>query len=104
MDNSKYALCPRGTGPTSYRIYEAIQMGCVPVYIGDNFWLPFSDELNWFEFCCFLHVKHISALDCALSDVGLRYDKMQARLAEVYKSHFSQDACCEQISRRIEQL
>lgn len=35
MARSVYALCPRGFGPTSFRIMEALQYGTIPVYISD---------------------------------------------------------------------
>ena len=50
MSRSVFALCPRGYGRTSYRMYEALQLGCIPVYIHDESWLPYADELDWREF------------------------------------------------------
>lgn len=37
MSQSKFALCPRGYGATSFRIQEALQYGAIPVYISDDF-------------------------------------------------------------------
>jgi hypothetical protein len=37
MSQSKYALCPRGYGKTSFRIQEALQYGAIPIYISDEF-------------------------------------------------------------------
>ena len=44
---SKFVLCPRGYSATSYRMYEAFQYGAVPVYISDEFILPWEDDLDW---------------------------------------------------------
>jgi hypothetical protein len=47
MDESVFALCPRGYGKTSFRICEALQYGAIPVYISngdDNFIFPFPDQ------------------------------------------------------------
>lgn len=33
---SKFMLCPRGYGLSSFRVSEAFQLGCVPVIISDN--------------------------------------------------------------------
>lgn len=44
MSRSSLALAPRGTGPTSFRLYEAMALGAVPVYIwegGRAPWLPY---------------------------------------------------------------
>lgn len=40
LSSSVFALCPRGYGPTSFRICEALQYGCIPVYISDEFLEP----------------------------------------------------------------
>lgn len=36
MSMSKYVLCPRGYGASSFRIQEALQYGATPVYISDE--------------------------------------------------------------------
>ena len=33
--NTKYALCPPGTGPSTIRLYEAMAAGCIPVVFND---------------------------------------------------------------------
>lgn len=43
LARSKYALCPRGYGQTSFRIQEAIQYGAVPVYISDQHIFPYNN-------------------------------------------------------------
>ncbi len=40
LSRSIFALCPRGYGPTSFRIAEAIQYGAIPVYISDYLIFP----------------------------------------------------------------
>lgn len=44
MARSVFALCPRGYGKSSFRIAEAIQYGAIPVYVSDEFVLPYNDE------------------------------------------------------------
>ena len=44
MDNSKYSLCPRGFGRTSYHVMETLQMGYIPIQIySDIPWLPYHE-------------------------------------------------------------
>jgi hypothetical protein len=38
--NAKFALCPAGTGLSSFRIYEAMQAGRAPVVIADGWAAP----------------------------------------------------------------
>lgn len=48
------ALCPRGSALGSYRFYEAMQLGVVPIMISDYDFRPFKDKINWDEFSYFL--------------------------------------------------
>lgn len=42
LARSKYALCPRGYGQSSFRIQEAIEYGAIPVYISDEHIEPYN--------------------------------------------------------------
>ncbi len=52
LGNTKYSLCPRGTGPSTIRIWESMAMGSYPVILSDILKMPmsrqFSDEL-WLQ-------------------------------------------------------
>lgn len=47
--DSAFVLCPRGAGPSSYRLYETMQLGRAPVVISDA-WVP-HDGPAWDSFC-----------------------------------------------------
>lgn len=51
MERSVFSLCPRGYGKTSFRLYEAIHLGSIPIYLSDDHWLPYSDIIDWTDFC-----------------------------------------------------
>jgi hypothetical protein len=40
LARARFAWCPRGYGVTSYRLYEAMRLGAIPVYVSDRHWLP----------------------------------------------------------------
>lgn len=42
---SKFVLCPRGLGPSTFRLYETMAAGRVPVIISDQ-WLP-PERIPW---------------------------------------------------------
>lgn len=47
MKNSKLQLSPRGFGRSAFHIYEALQMGLVPVYVyDDEEWIPYIGSPN----------------------------------------------------------
>ena len=62
MSKSYFSLCPRGYGPTSFRLYESIAAGVVPVYISDSHFLPFTDIVNWKDFSLILKPRKINKL------------------------------------------
>ena len=45
LGDTKYSLCPRGTGPSSIRIWESMAMGACPVVISDFLKMPLEREL-----------------------------------------------------------
>lgn len=45
MLESAFVLCPRGCGVSSYRLFETMQLGRVPVILSDNYTLPRGP--NW---------------------------------------------------------
>ena len=98
MERSVFSLCPRGYGPTSFRTYEAMQLGSIPVYIYDKPWLPWQDQINWTEISVLLHQSRISEIDLVLSSYSeQRIEKMQNRIAEVYNEYFTLDGTCKKI-------
>jgi hypothetical protein len=60
--SSIFTLCPRGYGPTSFRLYEAMQVGSIPVYIYDKPWLPYQQELDWRKLCVMIHTSRAKHL------------------------------------------
>ena len=99
---SKFLLCPRGYGLNSFRLYEAFQLGCVPVIITDEFFLPWSDELDWSEFAILIHEDNIKDIYDILSNIDdQRYQTMLDNGVNLYKDYFTLNGVCEQIYRRI---
>jgi len=47
LARSKLALSPRGYGGSSFRFFEALQMGAVPWLIGEEDVRPFKSQIDW---------------------------------------------------------
>lgn len=63
MARSTFSLCPRGLGRASFRLYEAMALGSIPIYIWDDReWLPFQDRLDWSEFAISLPIDAMDEL------------------------------------------
>ena len=101
-NRSKFLLCPRGYGLNSFRLYEAFQLGCVPVIITDKFFLPWEDELDWSEFSVLIHEDMIPEIHDVLSTIDDEYyHHMLNNGSKLYKDYFTLNGVCEQICRRI---
>jgi hypothetical protein len=48
---SDYTLCPRGGGNWSYRFYETLCLGRVPVFFNTDSVLPYEPLINWRDYC-----------------------------------------------------
>lgn len=97
--DSVFTLCPRGFGRTSYRLYEAMQLGSIPVYVYDDYpWLPWSDRLDWSRLCVLVPAARIPELETILrSYTRERIAGMLAYTEQVYPGHFTMAGCCVQI-------
>ena len=48
MQSSKFSLCPRGYGRTSFHVMETLQMGLIPIHVymkEDIPWLPYANSI-----------------------------------------------------------
>jgi hypothetical protein len=100
---SRFVLCPRGYGASSFRLYETMQLGAVPVYISDRFWLPWTHELNWNDFCVIIPEEHIGNIHDILTSIDDEtYQKMQNKIKEVYSNYFTMEGMCSKILQMLE--
>jgi hypothetical protein len=88
---SYFILCPRGWSPTSYRLYEAMQLDRVPVYISDNFLLPYENEIDWNRMCVLITPNQLNDLEEILKK-EIRsgdYEKKTKYIKSIYSKYFS---------------
>lgn len=90
MGASLFSLCPRGLGPTSFRIAEAMSLGSIPVYIWEKWkWLPYEEELDWSSFAIVAEVGEMEAVKRRIRTMGEEeIRKMQANIAKIYADRF----------------
>ena len=99
---SKFTLCPRGYGKSSFRLYEAMQLGSVPVYVSDQHYLPWSDEIDWSEFSVLIKPDQIPDIKEILTSYSdQKINKMVKTAQSIYDKYFSLDGMCIQIAKRL---
>jgi hypothetical protein len=99
---SKFCLAPRGYGRSSFRFFEAIQLGTIPVYFWDDKkWLPYQDTVDYSMFSICIQEKDISHTYEILSGVSeVKYGQMMTELKRI-QNVFRLEWMCEYIKRRL---
>ena len=95
---SKFALAPRGYGRSSFRFFEILQLGTIPVYLwNDVDWLPFKDVVDYEKFSIVLNVKDIGKLDDILKNIDEeKYNRMLEEYNKI-KKYFTLEGMYEKI-------
>jgi hypothetical protein len=50
MIDSDYVLCCRGSGNYSFRFYEALSCGRIPIFVDTDCMLPYDFEIDWHKY------------------------------------------------------
>ncbi len=101
LHESIFTLCFRGYGANSFRIAEAMQFGSIPVYISDEFIIPFGIDFN--EFGILITHENANRIDEVLKSVP--YEDIiskQDKLKEVYEKYYTYQGCYDQIIKALE--
>lgn len=98
---SRFTLCPRGVGTSSYRLFEAMRAGSVPVIFSDELVLP--EGPDW-EKCS----VRIAEADADRTEGILRRIKnpeaMGADAARAFQEFFSEQRLLVNLARELEAL
>ena len=103
MRESYVALAPRGNGGSSFRFYEAMQLGVVPCHIGEPDVRPFPDVIDWDM--CSLYLPSPHGLRDLLTGIPKgRLLEMGACAARVYDEHLRYGQWCRYVIEALETL
>jgi len=95
---SKFIFCPRGVGSSSFRLYQTMMVGSVPIETGMNDY-PFDEEVDWDTFCIRGDLSNLYSLIEKSKNINFEYfrnngmefwdkycrhDEMKKRLEEKY--------------------
>ena len=99
---SIFGLAPRGYGKTSFRLYECMQLGTIPVYIYDDKFIPFEEDIDWNEFSVLISINDLQNLDnilCSYTDDRIK--QMQNNLYKYWIENFTMESICKKIISKI---
>jgi hypothetical protein len=102
LESSIYALCPRGYRPSSFRLYEALQLGTIPIIVWDETkWLPYEEMIDWSSFAVVVQKEDMSNIPNILAQKNV--SELQENLAKV-KHMFTYQYVLQYIINRVQKL
>jgi Exostosin family len=87
-----YALCVRGGGNFSFRLYEALSLGRIPVFINTDCVLPWENLIPWRELCVWVELKDLPRIGNIVAEQHTSlnqktFTERQRRCREVWEKH-----------------
>jgi hypothetical protein len=102
MARSKFVLCPRGAGPSSFRIFETMAAGRVPVILSDQ-WVPPAGP-DWENCAVFTPEKQVEELGMVLETQEERFPRMAAAARREWEEWFAPEALFHRMTEALKDI
>jgi hypothetical protein len=100
---SWFSLAPRGYGLQSFRFFEILQLGSIPVFVYDSEWFPFKDYVDWSTFSVCVHEKNISDIPSILNSLTIEQRvELIKNGNKVYKEFFTLEQTSKYILKTLQ--
>lgn len=66
--HNDYNICLRGAGNYSYRFYETISAGRIPLFVNTDCALPYDFVIDWKKYCVWVEASDVNRVDEILLD------------------------------------
>jgi Exostosin family len=93
---SDYTLCPRGGGNWSYRFYETLCLGRIPVFFNTDCVLPYESSIHWRDYCVWVEGDEMERtaqdiLHHYQSHTAEEFIALQRRCRQLWRDYLSLD-------------
>ena len=102
LARSKLVLCPRGMGFSSYRLYETMRMGRVPVILSDN-WVP-PLGVNWDSFAVFVSEQDLNNIRHIMEEFEQSWEERGKLAREAWETFFAPDVLFHYIIEQCKEI
>jgi len=103
--DSKFGLAPRGNGRGSFRFYELLKLGVIPIYLWDDIeWLPYKEYIDYSSFSISINSNEIHTLEPLLRSISNERITLMLEEYEKVKHWFTPDGLCEYILNKFDSL
>ena len=101
--NSIFTLCPAGYGSWTYRFFQSINWGSIPVLFSDGYIKPFKNFIDYDSFTITLPEKDILSVDKILRKISEKdIEKLQFNLRENLK-YFTKKYFFKMLTKNLEE-
>ena len=88
LENSVFALVPRGDTEFSYRLLEVMSFGCIPIIISDGLIPPFDRLINWEDCAIRIPENRITRIPDLIGAISPgRIAEMQLAVRHIYSTY-----------------
>lgn len=103
LQNNIFILCPRGCGNFSYRFYETMCFGRIPIFINTDCVLPFEDSINYKNEIPFIEENELHLLNDKIKEYCEKHDLMekQKKCRKIWEDHFSPNGFLENLKKEL---
>ena len=99
--SSKFTLCPRGYGKTSFRLYEALKLQSIPIYIYDECFLPYTELLDWSKMAILIHINDINQLYSIITSITETQINEMRNYYTKYEYLFTYQGMCNYVLKKV---
>jgi hypothetical protein len=94
MVDSDYTLCVRGAGNFSYRIYETLSCGRIPVFVDTDCVLPYDSVIDWKSHCLYVDESDIARIGERVAEFHASlspaaFEDLQRRCRKLWEDYIS---------------
>lgn len=91
ISESQFVLCPAGFGPSTYRLFETMEMGRVPVILSDEWVPPLGPQ--WDQFSIRIPERAAGEIPSILSSFSSRHEEMGRKARVAWEQWFAKRVC-----------
>jgi hypothetical protein len=106
MIDSDYTLCVRGAGNFSYRLYETLSCGRIPVFVDTDCVLPYDSVIRWKDYCVYLDESEVARIGDRVAEFHAKlspsgFEELQRECRKLWKNYISPEGFFRNFHRHL---
>lgn len=107
LRESDYGLCVRGSGNFSFRFYETLCMGRIPVFVDTDCVLPLDFDIEWRDYCVWVEADDVGRIGDRILEFHeslgeAEFEERQHACRRLWETHLSPEGFFASFHRHFE--